>query len=66
MKLVWIISYSEEKELCKDSQHSYRKKIFTITMLGNNFKNILDHILLIANINMENIRPFSCNNFLKN
>ena len=55
MKLVWIIAYSEEKEICKNSQHSSRKKYLRkigvalprssgwITILGKIFKNILDY-----------------------
>ena len=33
-------------------------------MLDKIFKNILDHSLLDAKGIMENIHPFSCNNFL--
>ena len=57
-KLVKIIAYSKEKELCKNIQHSSRKKnpktgvalprpSGWITMLSNIFKNILDFSLLI-------------------
>ena len=77
IKLVWIIAYSEEKELCKNGQRSSHKKYLRkmgvalthpsewITMLEKlkcTFWTIIIY-LLIAKIIME---KYSCNNFLNN
>ena len=75
IKLVWIIAYLDEKKLCKNGQHSSRKKIFTkngrgpamprpsgwISMIGKIIKNIMDYIRI-----MEKYSSVSCNNFLNN
>ena len=52
MKAVWLIAYSKEKELCKNSQYPSRKKYELpsgwIEIMSKFFFNILDFSLLIA------------------